>query len=217
MMKLKALSALGAAMALIVVGAGVATGHDSRPRVRVEPVERERVERLLSWSISAAVPGNIVAPATCAADPEGHGRVWFMPVFINQGTAEVSCSVPARSVLVLNLGGTLCPEDDATPRNALVQCAIQYETEAPGLQTAIVDGIGTDEFASEPTGVFDVSLPADNIFGQPAGRRGFAYDGRNLMIKGLGKGGHTIRLLYQLPTIFGGPFDVDITYHVTVG
>jgi hypothetical protein len=142
--------------------------------------------------------------------------VWFLQVFVGSGTADVACAVPAKTTLVLNLGGTLCSEDAVTPRNTLVQCALQAETDIPGLQTAIVDGKTTDEFATDTTGVFDVTLPADNVFGLPAGPRGFAYAGRNLLIKGLGSGVHTIRMIFRLPPN-GFQFDADITYHVTVG
>ena len=215
-MKAKLLAGLIAAIALVVPTASIAAG--SGTRVRVDPVESDRVQRLFAWGLATnPASGSIVAPATCAPDPAAKTRVWFMPLFFGSGSADVNCKVPDKTTLVLNIGGTLCPEDVAGgyPRSTLVSCAIQSERDHPGLQTVIVDGKDTDEFADDDTAVFDATLPANNVFGLPAGTRGFAYDGRNLAIRGLERGDHTIRVIYRLaPTDF--QFDVDITYHVTI-
>jgi len=105
------------------------------------------------------------------------------------------------------------------PRDTLVDCVTQGEIDFPSVQTAIVDGNDTDEFASSPTDVFDVTLPDDNVFGLPGGPIAVAYNGRNLLIRGLGQGDHIIRLIFRLPADPDptNSFDVDVTYHVTIG
>jgi len=215
-MKIKAVAALIAATAIIAGTANIAVGQGSK--VRVDDVGRARVERFLVWSLEApAAPGAVVSPETCQQESPRRDKVWFLPVFIASGTADVTCAVPARSDLVLNLGGTICLEDEVTPRDSLVECATQGEVDIPTVQTAIVDGKTTDEFATDATRVFTANLPADNGFGLPAGPRVAAYAGRNLLIQGLDKGEHTIRLIFRLPPSSEVQFDVDITYHVTVG
>jgi hypothetical protein len=214
-MRQKAFAVSFMAVVIILATAAVASGTGSR--VRVEDVGTLRVERLLRASLEATVaPDAVVAPATCEEDRRGDGKVWFLPLFVAPGTAEVSCAVPARSWLVLNLGGSICIEDDVTPRDALVQCAIQGEIDFPSLQTALIDGKNTDEFASEPTRVFEADLPEGNVFGAPAGKTAFAYAGRNILIKGLDNGEHTIRFFFRSPPGVDD-FSVDVTYHITVG
>jgi hypothetical protein len=204
----------------LLLAGTVSTGNASadgrgRHRVDVERVSNDRVIRLLSASLVApAVDGATTAPATCAHDRRD---VWFLPVFTAAGTSTVACEVPRGARLVLNLGGGLCNEDDVTPRDQLVAVCEEFQASGLSIQTATVDGKEIDEFASESTGVFVVDLPAENGLGLPAGELGFAYIGRNVMIDGLGKGAHTIRLIHRLEPNLGDEFDVDITYHVTVG
>jgi hypothetical protein len=76
----------------------------------------------------------------------------------------------------------------------------------------------------EHSPVFEVTLPADNMFGMPslAGHYDQTVDdGIYLMLEPLDKGEHTIRIRGSLPdaTIHGmafTAFSVDVTYHLTV-
>ena len=197
-----------------ILSAGIAAAGAANAKVGVVPVDTARVKRLLKSAAEApVVDGALTSPAKCASDGKG---VWFLPVFVAPGTSEVTCNVPGGAKVVLNMGGQLCIEDDQTSRAQLPDVCKEAAAD-PSLQTAIVDGNAVDEFAPTSTGTFDINLPDPNGFDLPAGKTASFYIGRNIMITGLSKGEHSIRLIYRLDAAAADQFDVDTTYHVTVG
>lgn len=204
------LSAMVVSAAL--VAAFTATATASGADLKVGRVDKATSKALQISSLDAPADGATTSPATCE---RYRGAVWFLPVFVAPGTSEVSCTVPRNAKLALNLGGIICYADQETPAELEALCE-QGHADTRATQTAIVDGQEIDEFAPVATGTFKVTLSEPNPLDLPAGPRNFAYVGRNVMLSGLSPGQHDIRLIHRVEQGAAEPFDVDVTYHVTV-
>jgi hypothetical protein len=198
---------------VVLLGGVTAAGADwgRRDRVDVEWVPADRVERLMRWSLEAESFNEFVTPDHCAPDP-GTWGVKFLPVFLAPGTFDVpQCDVPHGWQVVLNAGGLLCTNDP--PVEDFVKDCLDVAQSAVALQTVLLNGVETDEFASELTNVFFVTLGENNSLGAPAGQYETVYFGRNLAFNNLPRGLHEIRLVFSVPQ---DDFLVDATYHVNV-
>jgi len=140
------------------------------------------------------------------------GPVWFLAGTFG-GDADRSCTVPTGKKLFFPLNNTVCiatePGETAKEMRA---CAKKYadEVDVGGL-AAEVDGVPIQQLeayrAASP--VFDVTLPADNVFGVPADIYGpAAADGYYLMLAPLSRGEHVIH--------FSATGFLDVTYRITV-
>ena len=198
--------------AALAVGCSDDTAADGG--VRVDGVAPDRVERLMRASFSEPYDDtSMVTPATCVKDTEA---TYFLPLFANAGEAEVECTVPRGTRLVLNAGGLICIEDEVDTKDVLAQRCEEYLAEAPAVQAITVDGVEIDEKGAATSRVFTIDLVEPNVFDAPAGPTNVAYSGRNLTIVGLDPGTHTIRFIRREPPGAEEPFDVDITYRVTL-
>jgi hypothetical protein len=172
------------------------------------------------WATSAPAAVNPLQDPTGAHAGVGQSKhVFFLAGRRGTGVVERTITAPSGSRFffpVLNTTFITFPEDPPAPVAELRQLVGSAVDAYSGLY-ATVDGRSIDvtphrEVDPYPGG-FELTLPADNIFGRPAGTYGpVVTDGYWLMLKPLPVGRHTIT--------FGGTFrpgrTLDVTYHVEV-
>ena len=94
--------------------------------------------------------------------------------------------------------------------------------DATTLLSVVVDGVSVGNLQKKfrvQSEVFDITLPADNLFGLPAGTYSPAIDdGFYVMLKPLGVGTHTVRFEGASAgcPLIGGGFSVAVQYDLTV-
>jgi hypothetical protein len=169
------------------------------------------------WLLSQPASTNPILDPTGAFCANGQeGKVWFLAGTFG-GTATRSCTVPPGTALLfpaVNLVSCGVPPDRATEEEVRSAVSIVPE-EASGLN-ATIDGIPVSDIQGryfEQSALFEVGLPADNLFGLPAGTvvAPCVDAGYYLMVHPLPPGEHTIE--------FGGSltdFSTQVTYHITV-
>jgi hypothetical protein len=180
----------------------------------VQPVGRAQVKRLLIWSLQApVVKGESTQPTTCAKD---HLSVYMLPLPAGPGTADVSCTVPTYSWLVVNVGGEVCFAKPGAAAADLVSGCQELLTKTIQTETLTVDGKPAKLSANASSGPFTVTLtdPTNPAVSLPVTTD---FEGRNVMLTGLPKGTHDIRLQAHVvaPSDPTKTADIDLTYHVT--
>ncbi len=147
------------------------------------------------------------------------GPVWFLAGVINvSGTAVRACTVPTGKALFFPVINSECSTIEDPPFHGdnyqeLAECAPQYH--AGGL-FAEIDGVPVKNLESYffLSPMFDVQIPADNVWGKPGPATGKSVSyGSWLMVRPLSRGTHVIH--------FGGTytdydFTLDITYILNV-
>lgn len=172
------------------------------------------------WATSAPAAVNPLQDPTGAHAGVGQdGPVFFLAGQRGTGVVERTITAPSGSKFffpVLNTTYITFPEDPPTPVAELRQLVGGLVDQYSGLY-ATVDGRSIDVRPHRQVDPyengFELEVPADNIFGRPAGTYGpVVTDGYWLMLKPLPVGQHTIT--------FGGTFrpgrTLDVTYHVEV-
>jgi len=150
--------------------------------------------------------------AACAAGQ--HGKVFFLVGSFTGPVVRDECIVPAGVALFFPMINIVDVNTDSQTADELRAEIAPIEDGAYDLHAAI-DGVAVSNPAAYRTKstVFSLLLPADNLFGLPAGAYAPAVaDGYYLLLAPLPPGPHTIT--------FGGTdgvgFSQDITYHITV-
>jgi hypothetical protein len=158
------------------------------------------------------------APGTnrSANQPKG---VFFLTGSDSPGTYVRDVTIPTGTKLFFPVLDTIwitLPSDEPITIDQIRDILADLQSGSHGL-FASVDGRPVEDVASHrevdsAPGGFDVTLPANNVFGVPGGTYGkSAIDGVFLMLQPLTPGEHTVH--------FGGAagdFSLDVTYHVTV-
>lgn len=180
--------------------------------------------RWFAWFIEIPAPVNPAFDETgelCATNQSG--PVWFLAPVFRTGTTTRHCTIPTGTGLyVLGLGNE-CSNAEPPPffgetEAELRACAAAGLEEFFGdaTQSITVDGVTVahlDTFQTQ-TPLFDYTLPADNLYGLPAGTEATAIsDGTAVIVRPLPPGDHTIAVHLDAPALGGV---VDIVYHVTV-
>ena len=171
-----------------------------------------------TWALSQPIATNPVLDTTgdqCAVAQQGN--VWFLAGTFSSDPVIRDCTVPAGTPLLIPVINTFyCalaedPPAQQTEEYARAQVA-HVEDLASGLSVT-VDGRRVPRLTYEESEVFSIVLPADNLFGLPAGTVASpcADAGYYTLIPPLSVGEHTIRIQGTLDT-----FTVDVTYHITV-
>jgi hypothetical protein len=161
-------------------------------------------------------------------DPDGsrcmigqRGPVWFLVGWFGPGAATRACSVPDGAALffpVLNVVDVNTTTQTAPELRAETAPCIDATT----LLSVTVDGVSVPDLRKKfrvQSEVFDITLPADNLFGLPAGTYSPAIDdGFYVMLRPLGVGSHTVHFQGASAgcPLIGGGFSVDVTYNLTV-
>lgn len=105
-------------------------------------------------------------------------------------TGVKSCTVAPGTAIFVAANSVECSTFEGTPRGRLHDCAVQGDVQtAP---TVTVDGAPVPVTEAE-TGLLNIVLPADNVFGLPAGTQGYSYGhGWVTLLNPLSSGTHKI-------------------------
>ena len=170
------------------------------------------------WAVTQPAASNPVLDSTGAYCAQGQsGPVWFLAGTFG-GSVTRDCTVPTGKgmlVPVLNLAYFAFPSD---PPDQRTEAYVRSQVTAVGTPTSLfatIDGRDVTNIPNylEKSVLFQVTLPADNVFLLP---EGFLLDpcadeGYYLVLTPLPPGHHTLH--------FGGSYDsttIDTTYHFTV-
>jgi hypothetical protein len=171
-----------------------------------------------TWALSQPVATNPVLDTTgeqCAVAQQGN--VWFLAGTFSSGAVTRDCKVPAGTALLIPvINSFYCalaedPPGQQTEEYVRSQVA-SVEGGAIGLSVT-VDGRAVRRLTYEESEIFSIVLPADNVFGLPAGTlaRPCADAGYYTLLPPLSVGEHTIEITGTGPEIA-----VDVTYELTV-
>ncbi len=178
------------------------------------------------WVLSVPADRNPLIDETGANAAQGQwGPVWFLVGVANaSGTAERTITVPSGKTLcfpVLNFVWiSTGPTDPQTAEG--IRAIIAPAADAATDMVCVIDGVRVKNLPLYRTEspLFDVTLPAGNIFGIDAGTYGPSMDqGYYLMLAPLKVGVHTIHFSGSMPATippYWSPFSLDIIYHITV-
>ena len=149
------------------------------------------------------------------------GPVWFLVGWFGPGVATRTCSIPEGKALFF-------PVINLVDVNTATQTVKELRAEtAPCLDavtslSVVLDGVPIAKLREKfrvRSEVFEVTLPADNLFGIGAGTYSPAIDdGFYVMLKPLSIGMHTLHFEGASAgcPLLGGPFSVAVTYDLTV-
>ena len=117
-----------------------------------------------------------------------------------------SCTVAPGTPIFVTASSVECSTFEGTPVGQQATCARQTDAQTPG-PTVTVDGTSVPVSQVE-TGRLDIVLPADNLFGLPAGTRGVSHGhGWVALVSPLSVGAHKI-------VITNGSSVITTTLHV---
>ncbi len=151
------------------------------------------------------------------------GPVWFLAGNFG-GTSDRTITVPPGKALLVPLINFAWVQYSTDPPLPPECVANNYECLREQLRPVMdgavlsceIDGVAVQDLAAyrEESVVFDVNVPADNMFGAPEGINGPCVDdGYYLLLAPLSAGEHTIHLASSLPDL---GFALEITCHITV-
>ena len=174
------------------------------------------------WALTQPVASNPVLDpngADCAEGQSGH--VWFLAGSFDSAPVTRTCTIPTGRALlvpVINYAYFAFLEDPPGQRTEDYVRSQVAVAKATAL-TASIDGVAVPDVASyyEQSTLFSVTLPADNLFGLPAGfvLEPSADAGYYLMVPPLPRGEHTISFSGTL-AFPDREFSIDVTYHLTI-
>jgi hypothetical protein len=215
------------ALALAMLGAAHA---DSGPGV-INPNSNSYGQSFREWTaewwqsmLSIPTPANPLTDTTGDNCMVGQrGPVWFLAGTFGGGPVTRNCSIPEGKAIffpVLNLvdvNTTTQTVDELRAETApCLTAASTLLAEVDG--EAVSNLFGRHRVQSE---VFEITLPSDSLFSfaLPAGTYSPAIDdGFYVMLKPLAIGDHTLHIMGASDgcPLIGGPFEVDVTYNLTV-
>ena len=104
-----------------------------------------------------------------------------------------SCTVAPGTAIFVAASSVECSTFEGTPKGRLHDCAVQGDVQTAPQVT--VDGAPVPVTEAE-TGLLNIVLPADNIFGLPAGTQGYSYGhGWVTLLNPLSSGTHKIVII----------------------
>lgn len=146
------------------------------------------------------------------------GPVWFLVGAFNEsGLVVRNCEIPHGTALFIPVIDTQCFNFDVfgepLSESALADCAKDIIDLVTNVSLTI-DGrpISVSQFRVS-SGLVDLSLSDNNIFGLPAGHGSLVSDGYYVILEPLNVGKHTIHFTGTFSDIGWGQ---DVTYNVTV-
>jgi hypothetical protein len=175
------------------------------------------------WAVSAPTPVNPVLDPTGANCAQGQGvfsknNVWFLAGTFG-GSATRTCKIPPGKSLffpILNTFFACDPPPAVCPPLSDIRAFLAGLMDNPLLLEASIDGVPAQALGSYrvASSVFSLELPADNVFGAPAGTYEPAVtDGYYLLVTPRTPGSHTIH--FKGTDNGGNTFEA--TYYLTVG
>lgn len=114
-------------------------------------------------------------------------------------TGVKSCTVAPGTSIFVTASSVECSTFEGTPKSQLRSCAISGDVHS--LPTVTVDGVPVTVSEAE-TGLLHIVLPANNIFGLPAGTDGYSYaHGWVALVSPLSPGTHKVVITVGSNTI----------------
>lgn len=194
-----------------------------------------QINKTQNWNFQNA-PGVKYKAEDCSYRQDPSSPVFFLPwVGIERGTtATQTCIVPHDKALLISVDGGTSDYSDPTVQPKTPARIIEILTKGnayPNSFEATLDGkplhLINDEVHKVQSHLFNLTLPRDNPWGEPAGPDKAITQGWWLMLKPLPKGEHTVHYITGYkdsksdPTIPPGlgnpaPYIQDVTYHLKV-
>ncbi len=172
------------------------------------------------WSFSiptAQHPRDAYTPEKCTLNQEG--PVWFLADQLG-GQEERTCIIPAGKAIFVPLLVGECDysSPDVKSDEALRRCAMAGDEY--GVIEATVDGMKLKSLEQYRTqsGFFNITIPENNIYDEPAGSyRAFA-DGFFVFLEPLSAGKHDVHLKVSVlnPVNQQFNYNADWTYHLII-
>lgn len=151
-----------------------------------------------------------------------NGPVWFLAGTLG-GAATRSCTIPAGKAIlfpIINADCSYSERPTLKTESDLAQCAKVGNNPTTNLQ-ASVDGVNLQQLdkyrVTSP--LYNLTFPANNIFGSPVGTTQAVVDGWYVFLQPLAPGKHEVHfsgLTPANPTTGTNNYSVDLTYHLTV-
>jgi hypothetical protein len=172
------------------------------------------------WALSQPAASSPLLDATGANCGKGQsGLAWFLAGTLDSTPVKRTCTVPYGKTIVfpiVNSGYFAFASDPPEQKTeAFIRSQVVNAESATNLR-AEVDGIVVynPSLYLEKSVVFGVTLPADNIYGLPAGFRlePSVDEGYYLAVQPLLPGRHSIHFHGEMP----GGFVTDVTYDLQV-
>jgi hypothetical protein len=175
------------------------------------------------WALSQPAPSNPLLDTTgsqCANQQSGH--TWFLVGLFNTGGSVTrSCTIPAHTDLFFPLANAFDMQLQSahkTPAYVRAQVALAGVQNGASNLTTTFDGtaVGPGVVKYEESPIFKVTLPNDNIFGDPINAPGGVYEpgadaGYYALIKDVLPGTHTLNFTGTL-----NGQTINSTYNLTV-
>jgi hypothetical protein len=188
-----------------------------------------------NWNFQNA-PGVKYVPEDCSYLQNPASPVFLLPyVGAERGSvATMTCNVPHNKAMLINIDGGTSDYSDPTVKTKTPAELIRLVTKSniyPNSFGITLDGhplaLTNDEAYKVQTGLFNLTLPANNLWGEPAGPDQAITQGWWVMLKPLPPGQHTVHYTTGYrdsksdPTIPPGqgnqaPYIQDVTYHLIV-
>src|SRR6266571_2683215 len=153
------------------------------------------------------------------------GPVWFLAGTVGAAPVTRTCSIPDRKALFFPLIN-IVDVNVATQTAGELRAEIDPCIDAVTTVSLEVDGKPVKKLEEKPrrfrvkSKVFEVTLPANNLFGlAPGVYSPVVDDGFYVLLRPLSVGAHTLHIVGAsdgCPITGGGPFGVDVTYHLTI-
>jgi hypothetical protein len=180
-------------------------------------------EKWWQWFLSIPSTINPAADKTgtyCGVGQPGKD-VWFLTQ-TTSGPGERTCVIPPGRAILLPVAINECSiaeNPTIKTEQGLLQCAISGN--AVNSITAIVDGVPLKNLESYKvqSGLFNVTLPVNNIPGVAAGPTQAVSDAYMVFLHPLSPGNHTLQFsqaTLQNPTTNTKSFEYSILYHLKV-
>jgi hypothetical protein len=173
------------------------------------------------WSFSipsAQHPRDAYTPEKCALNQKDP-NVWFLADQLG-GQEERTCTIPAGKAIFVPLLVGECDysSPDVKSDEALRRCAMAGDEY--GVIEATVDGVKLKSLEQYRTqsGFFNITIPENNIYDEPAGTyRAFA-DGFFVFLEPLSAGKHDVHLKVSVlnPVNQQFNYNADWTYHLII-
>jgi hypothetical protein len=188
-----------------------------------------------NWDFKNA-PGVKYVPEDCSYRQDPASPVFFLPwVGPAQGaTATMTCVVPQNKAILISVDAGTSDYSDPTVKTKTPTELIKIVSKSnvyPNEFHAILDGhpldLINDEAHKVTSDLFNLTLPKDNVWGEPEGPDKAITQGWWIMLKPLPPGQHTVHYTTGYrdsrsdPTIPPGqgnlaPYIQDVTYHLIV-
>ena len=195
----------------------------------------EELPKSQNWNFQN-VPGVKYISKDCSFNQTASSPVFFLPwVGIERGTtASQTCTVPHNKAILLAIDGGTSDYSDPTVKTKTPAELIKVVSKSniyPNPFDATLDGkplhLKNDEAHKVQSDLFNLTLPKDNLWGEPEGPDKAITQGWWIILKPLPPGEHTLHYTTGYkdsrsdPSIPPGqgnlaPYIQDVTYHLKV-